>query len=210
MRRVGVALALALLLGPAAAGAPSRPGSPGTPPGSDWLVGGSRPQDYRVELEPTGGRLGTAAALIRGGVAEPRGFVTLMRHVEAAPYRGGHLRLRAWLKTEDLAGWAGLWMRVDELDDPVKILAFDNMGDRRIRGTNGWRRYEVVLDVPEAADQVYYGALLEGTGRIWVDEVTLEAVGTDVPVTGTSRLRRDAPVNLDFDHPPQAKGAPPP
>jgi len=208
--RLGVALALALLVVPSVSGAPPRPAQAGTPPGSDWLVGGSRPQDYRVELEPKGGRLGTAAALIQGAVAEPRGFVSLMRHVDAAPYRGGRLRLRAWLKSEDLAGWAGLWMRVDDLDGSLKVLAFDNMGDRRIEGTTGWRSYDVVLEVPEAADQVYYGALVEGRGRLWVDEVTLEPVGDDVPVTGTSGLRRDAPVNLDFDHPPGRKDAPPP
>ena len=210
MIRAGFAAALALLLAAAALGTPAGPGSgsgtasegTGTPPGSDWLVGGNRPQDYRIELEPTGGRLETAAALIRSAVGKPRGFVSLMRHVPAAPYRGTHVRLRAWLKSENVAGRAGLWMRVDEHGDPVKVLAFDNMGNRPVRGTTGWRRYEVVLAVPAGADEVYYGALLDGSGRLWVDEVTLEAVGADVPVTEESRLPWRAPRNLDFDHPP--------
>jgi len=207
--RAGVAAALALVLAAAALGTPAGSGAvakgKGTPPGSDWLVGGDRPQDYRVELEPSGGRLATAAALIRSGVTEPRGFVSLMRHVSAAPYRNGHVRLRAWLKTEGVAGRAGLWMRVDQHDDPVKVLAFDNMGNRPVRGTTGWRRYEVVLDVPPGADEVYYGALLEGAGRLWVDEVTLEPAGKDVPVTAKSRMPWQPPSNLDFDHPPGAK-----
>lgn len=229
MTRAGLAAALVLVCVAVALGAPAEPraaspgaGASGTPPGSDWLLGGKQTGDYRIELEPTGGRAGTPAALLRSAVAEPGGFVTLMRHVPAAPYRGGHVRLRALLKTEGVVRRAGLWMRVDRRGDPLEVLAFDNMGDRPVRGTTAWRRYEVVLDVPAGADEVYYGALLEGAGRLWVDEVTLEPVGVDVPVTEESRQPGREPSNLDFDHPPpsrrppavetppSSKGAPPP
>jgi len=36
-------------------------------------------------------------------------------------------------------------------------VAFDNMQDRAIKGTTDWRRYEVVLDVPEDATGIAPG-----------------------------------------------------
>jgi lipoprotein NlpI len=43
--------------------------------------------------------------------------------------------------------------------------------------------YDVVLDVAANAVGVFYGIILEGSGRTWIDGVTLEPVGTDVPST---------------------------
>jgi hypothetical protein len=58
----------------------------------------------------------------------------------------------------------------------------------------------VVLDVAETADSIAFGVLLVGSGRVWLDDVTFEPVGQDVPTTG-GEIRRQptTPVNLDFD-----------
>ena len=178
---------------------------PGGPPGSGWLLGGSAPQDFRVELEPAGGRHGTAVASLRSTQDSTTGFVSLMRWIEAHAYRGGRLRLSAWIKPESVGGWAGLWMRVDGPEGRAG-LAFDNMQARPIRGTSGWRRHEVVLDVPHDAERIYYGVLLDGQGRIEVDDFDLQPVGWEVPVTDQFAARA-APTNLDFDHPEAASGA---
>ena len=171
------------------------------PKGSGWLVAGSRPQDYDVELEPEGGREGTLAASLKAIASSHEGFVTLMRWVEAPPYRGRRLRLTAWVKAESVDGWAGLWMRVDDRDRKRSI-AFDNMEERPIRGTSDWRRYQVVVDVAPEADRINYGILLGGSGRVWVDDFRLEEVGDEVPITDTLAARSE-PRNLDFDHPPE-------
>jgi len=178
-------------------------GSP-EPSESGWLVAGSRPQDYRVELEEEGGRQGTLAASLgsRGQDSPPEGFVTLMRWIDARPYQGKRVRLSAWVKAESIEGWAGLWMRVDD-DDADRSIAFDNMEDRAVRGTRDWRRYEVVVDVAPEGDRVSYGILLSGKGTAWVDDFQLEVVDRDVPATDQiGPVGR--PRNLDFDHPPEA------
>jgi hypothetical protein len=96
-------------------------------------------------------------------------------------------------------------MRVDGPEGRAG-LAFDNMQSRPIRGTSGWRRHEVVLDVPHDAERIYYGVLLDGQGRIEVDDFDLQPVGWEVPVTDQFAARA-APTNLDFDHPEAASGA---
>jgi hypothetical protein len=41
----------------------------------------------------------------------------------------------------------------------------------------------VVLDVPDAATGIAFGALLSGDGTLWVDDLTFEVVGKDIPTT---------------------------
>jgi hypothetical protein len=119
-----------------------------------------------------------------------------MQQFRADAYRGQRLRLSATVRALDVAEWAGLWMRVD--GDRKSSLAFDNMQDRPITGTAGWTRYAVVLDVPESESTVIaFGVLLRGDGEIWMADVRLEAVGSEVATTGGARLPT-APVNLAF------------
>ena len=44
-------------------------------------------------------------------------------------------------------------------------------------------RYEIVLDVLEDSINVAFGALVEGTGQVWVDGFRFSVVGRDVPTT---------------------------
>ena len=79
-------------------------------------------------------------------------------------------------------------------------LGFDNMQNRPIKGTTDWRKYEVVLDVPQESVAIALGILLSGKGQAWMREVKLEEVGADVPTTsqeGHGELP-EKPGNLDF------------
>jgi hypothetical protein len=90
-------------------------------------------------------------------------------------------------------------MRVDGPDG--KMLAFDNMQSRPIKGTAGWKRYEVVLDVAPEAVAVAFGILLDGTGKTWIDDIGFEEVTNDVALTGapTGSQYNPLPENLDFE-----------
>jgi hypothetical protein len=79
--------------------------------------------------------------------------------------------------------------------------AFDNMQERPISGTADWRLHRIVLEVPETAEMIFFGVLLEGPGRTWLDDVEFEAVSEDIPTTGagiTTPVIPERPVNLDF------------
>jgi hypothetical protein len=88
-------------------------------------------------------------------------------------------------------------------------LAFDDMQHRAIKGTNDWRKYDVVLEIPNKGNAIFFGILLSGTkGRVWIDDVRFEVVGNDVPTTGTALEERRRPGveniprrpgNLDFE-----------
>jgi hypothetical protein len=168
---------------------------PSTPPG--WILAGDKPTEYAVTLESARPHGGQYCSSLSASVPKPTGFGTLMQTFNAAVYRGKRLRLTAFVRGQDIAGWAGLWMRVDGADG--KALAFDNMGDRPIRGTTEWRSYSVTLDIADAAQAIAFGLLLQGAGTASVDDFSFEIVGSDVPTTGSPQLAA-APRNLDFEH----------
>jgi hypothetical protein len=157
------------------------------------MKAGSRPNDYEMETDTRVTYLSKPSARIRSMVAETTGFGTLMQSVSAEKYKGRRLRLMAYVKAEGVKAWTGLWMRIDGEDR--RMLGFDNMHDRGISGTRDWAKYEVVLDVPDAAQGVAFGVMLVGTGTVWISNVKLEVVSADVATTGGSL---QGPTNLDF------------
>jgi hypothetical protein len=197
MRRVSIGLALLALAVPVLA-------APADDLPAGWIRAGSHPASYDMGVDPKGSCTGGACAFIKGRGAQPEGFGTLMQMVDAAEYRGQRVRFSAHVKAAGIASWAGLWMRVDGA--PVAgsqvppMLGFDNMNDRPIKGTADWTRHDVVLDVPAAARALAFGILLTGPGQAWMDDLRLEAVGSDVPVTrnsGPDPLSRKP--NLSFE-----------
>jgi hypothetical protein len=76
----------------------------------------------------------------------------------------------------------------------------DNMDSRPITNTADWRRYEIVLDVPQSATSIAFGFFLWGSGTVWADDFKLERVDASVPRTvGDNGARLDEPRNLNFD-----------
>ncbi len=65
------------------------------------------------------------------------------------------------------------------------VLGLDAMDNRTIQGTSDWKRYSIVLDVPDKTQQIIFGASLKGDGQIWIDDIEFENVGIDVPTTTT-------------------------
>lgn len=124
------------------------------------------------------------------------GFAGVMQSFAADNYRGERVRFSALVKNEGIeAGWGGLWMRVDDHDR--RGSAFDNMQNRPIQGTSDWSKYSVVLDVSDDASGIYFGALLNGKGQLWISALKFETVDKDTPTTGPEK--RLEPENLELE-----------
>jgi hypothetical protein len=166
------------------------------PPG--WLLAGNKPDNYETGVDRQAIYNKLPSAFLKAK-ADEEGFGTLMQQFSADQYRGKRLRLSAFVKSDNVARWAGLWMRIDGKDPATGHLGFDNMQDRGIKGTTAWQRYDVVLDVPENAAGIALGILLAGPGEVWLNNVKIEVVGNDVPVTGFPKSPAEGPRNLSFD-----------
>jgi hypothetical protein len=159
-----------------------------------WVLAGSAPQDYRVGYVATFAPKVTARISLKPD-AKGSGFGTVMQTISAEDYRGKRLRFSALLQPRDVESGAGIWFRVDSADG--RVLAFDNMQSRPVLGTQTWKRYDVVVDVPDAAARLAYGVLLIGKGAIGIDDLQFDVVGKDVATTDMMALPK-APVNLEL------------
>jgi hypothetical protein len=168
-----------------------------------WRMGGTRPDMYDMGIDEGAGQDGRNAATIRSYKKEVPGYGLLVQSFNAEKYHGKRLKMSAYIKTKNVTEWAGLLMKVEgNVTNPVYhtqrpcILSFDNMYNRLISGTTDYTKYDIVLDVPDTATVITYGARLNGGGQIWFDGIRFDVVGNDVPVT-TPALQE--PTNYDFD-----------
>lgn len=114
------------------------------------------------------------------------GFSTLMQQIAGTDYAGKRVRLTAQVQGSQV-GWGGLWMRADSAGQPGT--AFDNMSDRPLQGSFGWRPAQVVLDIPADTTTLSFGFLLGSPGRLQATQFQLEIVTGATAVTGQSLAR---------------------
>lgn len=152
------------------------------PSGWQAVTDGSGEYTVRTDNARRDGGQGFAGATIKSNVESPRGSAMLAQSIRADDFRGKRVRLSGYLKTIGVnEGTAVLFMRVD--GDGV-VQTSDYMQNRPVMLTTDWARQEIVLEIPRTAIGVTYGFLLSGSGQAWLDDVALEVVGDDVPVTG--------------------------
>lgn len=167
---------------------------------TNWFLAGSHSQDYTIGTDNIAAPYGKSSGFLHSNTAEAVGFGTLMQTSKAEKYKGKRIKMSADVKTENVKSWAGLWLRVDGKED--KVLAFDNMADRPIRGSTDWKRYEIVLDVFENAENLAFGILLERTGKVWISDISFEVVDHAIPLTNPDKIYSfqpsARPMNLNF------------
>lgn len=164
-----------------------------------WFKAGSKPGSYDMGIDKGAGQDGKNVATIKSIDKTINGFGTLMQNSSAEKYLGKRVRMSGVMRSKNVKNYAGFWLRVDQANSN-KPLSFDNMNDRPVTGNTDWKKYEIVLDVPANSSKIAYGALLNGTGQIWFDNLNFEIVDTTIAVTGKAMDKLPAePSNLNFD-----------
>jgi hypothetical protein len=153
-------------------------------PPAGWRLRGAAPQDFIARVDRDVRHSGAASGHLRSKGANPSGFGTLLQTFRGDNFLGRRVRLSAYVRSRD-ARRAQLWMRID---GPNAILDFDNMDDRPIVGTTEWHQHFIVLDVPPHAMGIAFGVILDGSGEVWIDDLTFEIVGGETPRTAAGEM----------------------
>lgn len=161
-----------------------------------WYLTGRTPENYIIGVEDNRER-GSKVAYLKS-IKSGKGFGTIMQNFYPENYLGKRVRLSGYIKSNKVTDWAGMWFRVD--GEKKKLLSFDNMQNRPITGNTDWKKYEIVLDVPQKSLLIAYGVLLSGTGEVWLDDLSFEVVDKSVPVTEAGQpVKSNKPVNTSFE-----------
>ena len=103
---------------------------------------------------------------------------------------GKSIEMRGFLRTENVTGYAGLWMR---LDNGPQVLSFDNMQGQQLKGTHDWAEYKITLPLHPEGRTLVFGFAMVGTGKAWADDIEILVDGRplwDIPKP-TTVLDRD-------------------
>jgi C-terminal processing protease CtpA/Prc len=136
---------------------------------------------------------GRWSARIQRHAGSPGDFSSLTKAIPM-DFAGTSIEFRGFLRTEDVNGFVGLWMRED---GESSGLAFDNMQSRQLEGTTGWKEYSITLPVKLEGRQLFFGVLLAGTGKAWADDLQLLVDGK--PIWDAPKVQHPKTA-LDLDH----------
>lgn len=106
-----------------------------------------------------------------------------------ATFQGETIELTAYIKTDNIAaeGFANLWMRID---GESGSLAFDNMNDRNVTGTNDWKAYTITLPLDDDAQKIFVGGLIGGdTGKAWFDNFKVLVDGKPIAEAAPKQVK---------------------
>ena len=167
----------------------------------NWFKSGSKSESYKVATDSIIFQSGKKSVSIASLDSSIEGFETIMQYCSAKNYLGTRIKMTGYIKSENVADWAGMWLRIDS-KTPGESLGFDNMQDRPIIGNSDWTKCEIVMDVPAESITLKFGALISGTGKIWFDNVTFEILDNASPKVSeelNSLPLPEKPQNLDFE-----------
>jgi hypothetical protein len=99
-----------------------------------WFKAGSLPESYKTGLDKAIFQKGQKSVFMESLDKNIEGFVTIMQTCNAKNYLGTKIKMTGFIKSENVADWAGMWLRVDS-KTAMELLSFDNMQDRPIKGT---------------------------------------------------------------------------
>lgn len=100
--------------------------------------------------------------------SKPSWIATRQTGVAVVP--GVRYRFRAWVRAENVEGYAGWYIHVGNAENPMMIAPTISGGG----GTYDWKQVEAEFTAPEGATTASLGTVLWGTGRAWFDDVEWE------------------------------------
>jgi hypothetical protein len=124
--------------------------------------------------------------VVREG-AEPTWIATRQNDLQIIG--GAKYVMRAWVKAENVKGFAGWYIHVGNRQEPMLISPMLNAG----QGAYGWKEVTAEFTAPADADRADLGTVLRGTGTAWFDHVTLQCLDE-----GNRRLEVQPPERRDL------------
>ena len=151
-----------------------------------WFLRTSVPGDYQAGISHENVHGGKAAAYFRYTVdpmvVHPSfGPAFLCTAFKADKYQGHRIRVTAYAKGEGVADGSFMWIALDGTRTQPRRVALTPAPMKR---STDWTKYVCVVDVASSMGVITLGAGLSSRGTIWLDDIEVEIVGSDVALVG--------------------------
>ncbi len=142
---------------------------------SYWYAGkgGNQDGNFKVSLDNLEKQSGKKSLKMEKIGVQTDGSIGLLTGTLPVELVSGKtVEFKGWIKTKDIEnGYARLWFRVDGENDIV--LAFENMSEKGLNGTNNWTQVSLKIDVSKEVKNINFGSMLQGDGIAWFDNFEL-------------------------------------
>ena len=126
--------------------------------------------------------------------AQSNGTFSVIGRSISWEFSGKSIEMRGFLRTENVTGYAGLWMRQD---NGAEMLSLENMESQQLKGTHDWLEYKITLPIQAETRSLVFGFLMAGTGKAWADDFQILVDGR--PLWETPKTPIPTTI-LDRDH----------
>ncbi|SDJ70499.1 erythromycin esterase family protein [Chryseobacterium jejuense] len=124
---------------------------------------------YSYQVDNSTKFSGKKSMQITSRSADSSNFSSIYTLLPVHLLKGKELHLTAKIKIQShRAGNAGLWIKVT--DAKKAIISFDNMKNKRIKGTTDWKEVSLSMRISPDAEKIVVGGLFEGEGIVWFDD----------------------------------------
>ncbi|GHT17219.1 hypothetical protein FACS189429_0840 [Bacteroidia bacterium] len=153
-----------------------------------WQVNGG--QNYKFSLDSSIVQNGKYSATLEYTEGEPN-FIVLGKFL-FEKFEGKTITLSGYLKTENIEGYASILMRIDP---EVAV------NEVKVTGTVDWTKYEITLNMnPKQTRDYALGIVLNGKGKVWVDNLKISVDGKDISELKTGQGVLTVQENNEFEN----------
>lgn len=149
----------------------------------------------RSDLKPVQGKFCMELQNLKREIEEGK-YGAVMQSIDAKPWRGKKIRLRAAVRMEEISDEATvhLWMR--ERFEGGETGLFEFMEDDPIISSE-WEYYEISGVIDERTEKINFGLLMFGTGTAWIDDGSIEIIEeNDFDYEGPAELSDNSAANI--------------
>jgi serine/threonine-protein kinase len=148
-----------------------------------WTKLGNNPQGYKVTIDRESAYIGSQSVLIESikNNINAKGSVSLTQTVDAANYVGRRVSLSFYSKGASINGATGLVFQMYNSNSEIIDQVFKNFSNKE--QIDYWRKTSLAVDVLESTSFLLFGVYLTGQGKVWIDNISIEVVDTNTPLT---------------------------
>lgn len=123
-----------------------------------------------------------------------KNLVPIYQIIDAIPYRGKKVKISAKARFESKYNTSNgqLWAIGRSTKDNITVSEY--LEDNLIR-SNDWKEYELIIDIPDETNELRFGVILQGIGKLWTDDFKIEVVQPKGSINERAKQLSDMELN---------------
>lgn len=141
------------------------------------------PQDnlktgYKIQIDSTIKHSGKYSLSIEKSDTSMVSYYDGLKLIIPAKYVGSTIEAKFYLRLENVKNYVDFPFWIE--DEAGVMMQFKNLLANKVNGTKGWQQFSLKLKLLEGASKICIFPLLNGTGKLWVDDIQMLIDGKDI------------------------------